>query len=210
MKKNFLLSVMVLFFVAAPISATDISDAPVVAMSTFNPFAQGASDVLFNTFPLASSLIGYGWAQSGIASVAKILGVEITVFAGISALQQGKLNDDGNFESAKVPKGRSYYTGCAAGVGALGLLLAYKTIRCDESAVSILLKVGLGTLVSRITGAALRPLLKKSGMAPEAQIAADLLKHLTVDQKIITVLQAAAIQQGLLEKVATAAVVTGA
>lgn len=166
------------------------ASAPVI--STQGQIARGASDALLTTFPLASSLVGYGWAQSGFAYAAKIIGVDMSVLIGLAAVQEAvhphtnaSLDTPSQVQQpVAVPKTASYYVGCAAGIGTLGLLLAYKAARCDESAFSILVKTGLGTLVTRITGALVRPIIEKSGMTPEAQIAAQVLKQVTVDTRI--------------------------
>ncbi len=188
MKKNFLLSCMLVLFAATPVCAA-LPDHDSVAPLVHNPVTQGASDALLKTFPLASSLVGYGWAQSGLVAMAKTLGVDISVLIGILALRQAGTSADVTGKERPAQSSLSYYAGCAAGVGVLGLLLAYKSCRCNESAFSILLKTGLSTLVSRITGAALHPLLKKTGMAEEAEMSVDILKHIFVDTRITAAIQ---------------------
>ncbi len=178
-----------LLIAVSPVHAYYIP-APVVA-ATQRQLVQGASDTLLTTLPLATSLVGYGWAQSGLAYTAKIIGVEMPMVIGLTAVQQAvhphtdaSLDIPSQIQPIAVPKTASYYVGCAAGVGTLGLLLAYKAARCDELAFSILVKIGLGTLVAKVTGALVQPLIKESGMSPEAKAATHFLKQVTVDTRI--------------------------
>ncbi len=169
-------------------TAQSVTGKPVPALSTTNQLIRGSTDTLLGTFPLAAGLVGYGWAQSGWAYAGKIFGVDISMGVGLEVLKEAQLPTDpqtGETLKVDLPKTTSYSVGRAAGVGALALLLAYKASSCNESGYAILVKTGLGTLVTRITGNyLLQPLLDKIGMRKIAQPFAHLLKHIVVDTKL--------------------------
>ncbi len=182
MKRNYILCLlMALSITHHMLPADPVMPEESVEVTTAMQVKQGLSDTLLATFPLTPLLINYGWCEyNRWLSTPKTIGVDIASLIAILSLQQ----EYAQHKKQKKLRTLSYYAGCAAGLGALGALLAYKSWSCDEEAFSVFVKATLGTIIARTTGALVRPLLKKTNLSPEVHLSIELLKCIFIDSRI--------------------------